>query len=183
MKTPPAAVVFDHNLLLWLGRIQRELAPYLIRHYIPVWRELWIPGMNARLSPGRRFEWTVPRDAEYRVHVSAGLARHPWFRDPIRTAIYKRPDSHRLIVRLPEPSANAPVEWMIDGTLVEMRPTIRLRRGQRVTATSQANVPIAVILLSTDDRLLFRQPPPGVTLEAETTRITHVPELGVRFEP
>jgi hypothetical protein len=40
-----------------------------------------------------------------------------------------------------------------------------------------------VILLSTNDRVLFRQPPPGVTLEAETTRITHVPELGARLAP
>jgi len=183
MREPPAAVVFDHNLLLWLGRIQRELAPYLIRHYIPVWRELWIPGMNARLAPGRRFEWTVPRDGEYRLHVSAGLARHPWFRDPIRTAIYKRPDSHRLIARLPETSAGAPLDWTVDGQPAQLGETVRLRRGQRIAATSRANVPVAVILLSTNDRVLFRQPPPGVTLEAETTRITHVPELGVRLEP
>ena len=31
-----------------LYTVQRELVPYFTRHYIPVWRELWMPAMNAR---------------------------------------------------------------------------------------------------------------------------------------
>ncbi|HYR27375.1 MAG TPA: hypothetical protein VEU30_02860, partial [Thermoanaerobaculia bacterium] len=35
---PPAAVVFDHNTHGWLEVAQRELAPFFVRHYTPVWR-------------------------------------------------------------------------------------------------------------------------------------------------
>ncbi|MFP5247746.1 MAG: hypothetical protein ACLGH0_13725, partial [Thermoanaerobaculia bacterium] len=32
---PPAAVVVDYNVLQWISSVQRELAPFFTRHYIP----------------------------------------------------------------------------------------------------------------------------------------------------
>ncbi|HEX2060182.1 MAG TPA: hypothetical protein VHK90_05540 [Thermoanaerobaculia bacterium] len=167
-EVAPAAVVFDHNVLLWIGTVQRELAPFFVRHYVPVWRELWVPGMNARLRPGGTFTWIVPRDGAYRVYVSAPLAGHPWFHDPLRAASYKRADAARLTFELPEPGPGA-VTFDADPS--------RLRAGQRLTAMNPSGSELAVFVLPANDRVLFRQPPPGATLEAETTRVTHVPRL------
>jgi hypothetical protein len=176
VNDPPAAVVFDHNLLVWLGRIQPELAPYFVRHYIPVWRELWIPAMNDRLRPGSTADWIVPRDGVYRVYTSPALARHPWFREPLAVGSYKGDDASRFTVVLPKPGAG-PIRF--SGFAGDR---VALRKGQRVTALNPSTQEIAVILLSTDDRVLFRAPPPGATLEAESTRVTHMPRLGVRIE-
>lgn len=173
VSNPPAAVVFDYNALRWVATVQRDLGPYLVRHYIPIWRELWIPAMNARVRPAGSVTWIVPRDGAYRVYVSARLARHPWFRTPLRVASYKQPDASRLTVRLPEPGP---------GPIVFDADVAHLKKGQRITASNPTGEELAVFLLSTDDRVLFRQPPPGATLEAETTRVTHLPVLGARIE-
>jgi hypothetical protein len=174
LRDAPAAVVFDYNALRWVATVQRDLAPELVRHYIPVWRELWVPAMNARLQPGASVTWRVPRDGAYRVYVSRGLAAHPWFRAPMRVAQYKAPDAARLTATLPEPGAG-PVVFNADVAM--------LKKGQSLTATNPSGEELAVILMSTGDRLLFRQPPPGATLEAEATRVTHVPQFGLKLEP
>ncbi|HEX6641582.1 MAG TPA: glycosyltransferase 87 family protein [Thermoanaerobaculia bacterium] len=167
-RDPPAAVVAEHNVLVWLATVQRELVPYFVHHYIPVWRELWVPAMNARLASGGSYEWIVPRDGGYRVYVSSALARHPWFRAPLGVTAYRRADAARLTVTLPPPG---------EGAIRFDRDVAQLRKGERITAFNPTNEAVAVILMSTDDRVLFRQPPPGVTLEGETTRITHVPDF------
>ena len=168
VERTPDAIVFDYNALLWVGTVQRELAPYFIRHYIPLWRELWMPGMNARIPAGRAFAWRVPRDGDYRVYVSAPLARHPWFRNPLAFVTYKKSDASKFTIELPEPGAG-PVQFSA--------PLAGLRQGTRLVATNTSDREVAVILLPTDDRLLFRQPEGGATLEGETTRVTHVPRL------
>jgi hypothetical protein len=181
VRNPPAAVVLDYNALLWLGNVQRELAPYFTSHYMPVWRELWVPAMNARIASGEGTRWSVPRSGMYRVYASERLARHPWFREPLRTAAYKRSDASRLTFALPDAGPGL-VQFRIDG-IAFAGEQVELQRGQSVTATNIGSAEVAVILLSSDDRVLFRQPPPGVTLEGETTRVTHVPQLGAHIEP
>lgn len=163
MSDPPAAVVFDHYALVWVATVQRELAPYLVRHYMPAWRNVWIPAMNAVVRPGRQAEWIVPRDGTYRVFASPELARHRWFRDPFNA--YKGPELQ--LRSMPQP----PLTFSAGP---------HLRKGQRLTVTSHATEPLGVILLPSNDTVLFRQPPEGASLEAETTRVTHVPHLGGR---
>ncbi|HEX6087542.1 MAG TPA: hypothetical protein VF266_23620, partial [Thermoanaerobaculia bacterium] len=156
---PPAAVVFDHYTLMWAGTVQRELAPYLVRHYMPVWRNLWLPAMNAVVMPGARVEFVVPRDGVYRLYASPELARHRWFRDPL--GAYR---GEPLTLRAtPQPLS------------ISAGPS--LKKGQRISVTSNAAEPLGVIMIAGGDRVLFRQPPDGASLEAETTRVTHVPNL------
>ncbi|MGZ8779278.1 MAG: hypothetical protein ACXW31_05095 [Thermoanaerobaculia bacterium] len=160
MSDPPAAVVFDHYALVWIATVQRELAPYLVRHYMPAWRNLWIPAMNAVVRPGQRVEWIVPRDGTYRVFASPELARHRWFRDPFLA--YKGEELRlRTTERPPLTFSAGP----------------HLRKGQLVSVTSHGSEPLGVILLPSNDTVLFRQPLEGVSLEAETPRVTHVPGL------
>jgi len=180
LDAPPAAVVFDHNALIWVVTVQREIGPYLVRHYIPVWRELWIPGMNARLAPGGTFGWVVPRDGTYRLFGSSALARHPWFRDPLRVASEKSEDAARFTTPLPPDGSGARI--VLNGRVVNGE-SVALRKGQRVAVVNTTATELGVVLLSSGDRVLFREPPPGVSLEAEATRVTHVPQIGATITP
>jgi hypothetical protein len=178
---PPAAIVFDHYALVWIVTVQRELAPFLVRHYIPVWRNLWIPAMNARLEPGATVQWIVPRDGTYRVFTSTELAKHRWFHDPLYVGAYDNADP-RVSARLPTPGLHG-VELYVDGARVEATDSIALRKHHGVAARNVSGEAVAVLLLSGNDTVLFRQPPAGATLEAATTRVTHVPRLGARIQP
>lgn len=180
LDAPPAAVVFDHNALIWVVTVQRDIGPYLVRHYIPVWRELWIPGMNARLRSGGTIGWVVPRDGTYRLFASAELARHPWFRDPLRVASDKSEDAARYTTRLPPDGRG--VTLVLNGRAVSGE-SVALRKGQRIAAVNTTGADLGVVLLAGRDRVLFRQPPPGVSLEAEATRVTHVPRMGATIAP
>lgn len=155
---PPAAIVFDHYTLVWIGTVQRELAADLVGNYMPVWRNLWIPALNAVVLPGQSVAWTVPRDGRYRLYASPELARHLWFRDPLRAYT----GAPLTLKSMPDPP-------------VSISAGPQLRKGQRIVLRSRGSEPLGVILISSEDAVLFRQPPTGVSLEAETTRVTHMP--------
>ncbi len=182
LREPPAVVVMDHSTYRWFG-VQRELAPYFVHHYIPVWRNLWVPALNTRLQPGSNLEWIVPRDGNYRLFASKSLARHSWFRFPLSVGTYERGDMHRLPVQLPAPAPNASLRWWIDRQPATVGSVVSLRKGQLIGVANEGPDVLAIILLPGSDTMLFRQPPPGTTLEAAFTRVTHVPDIGVRFQP
>lgn len=184
VRNPPGAVVGDYNALRWLARVQRELTPYFVRHYIPVVRNLWVPGLNALVRPGAATEWIVPRDGTYRLFASEAIGRHRWFRQPFMVASYEDNDSaSRSRLVLPPPAARPELAWSIDGQPAAVGATVALRKGERVLVVSHASAPLGVILLPGNDTVLFRSPIGGASLEAATTRITHVPQLGVRIVP
>ena len=182
MANPPALVVFDHNTHGWLAVAQPELTPFFVRHYTPLWRNLWIPGMNGIVT-GKPQGWVVPRDGVYRLFVSEALTGHAWFRYPLEiNAIEQRNARERFEVRLPQPAVDPRLQWWIDGAPVTAEATLALRKGQKVVASNRGQTPLAVFLLSGRDAVIFRQPPPGVTLEASSTRVTHIPRIGARLE-
>jgi hypothetical protein len=167
LDDPPAAVIADHNALVWLAA-DRGLQREVVRHYLPVWRNLWMPAMSARLEPGQTAEWRVPADGDYRLYASPRLASHPWFRTPLFVASYYERDAKRLELPLGTPAAHPELAW----------PAVtRLRKGERIAMTSRAAVPLGVLLVPGRDDLLFRQPPPGATLDASAPRVTHLPRL------
>jgi hypothetical protein len=185
LRDPPAAVVVDHSVLVWISIVQRELAPYFVRHYMPVWSNVWVPALNVRLRAERpRAQWVVPRDGTYRLFTSTALARHRWFRDPLYVAAeYTNRDAERLRVVLPPPAPRDDLRWWIDGQPAAIGASVVLRKGQRVGVEYSGAEPLVVILLPGNDTVLFRAPPPGATLEASTSRETHVPQFGARIEP
>lgn len=163
----PAAVIADRNALVWLSQ-DAPLRELIARHYLPVWRSLWIPAPNARIAPGQTVEWRVPADGDYRLFASPALAAHPWFRSPLFVGSYFEADAKRLELRLGVPRAHPELGW----------PAVaRLRKGQRIRMTSGASEPLGVMLVPSGDRVLFRQPPPNVTIDAAAPRVTHVPRL------
>lgn len=172
LANPPAALVSDRNAIVWLAQIQRELGPYFIRHYTPVWRSLWIPGMNALLQPGAEQRWLVPRDGEYRLYASAELSRHPWFRRPMYITAFDLPG---VELRLPPPGGPGTLQWFVDERPRTLAGIVVLKKGQRIRVRSTDARPLGVFLVNSDDPVIFRQPPAGVTLEAASPRVTHWP--------
>ncbi|HUP50036.1 MAG TPA: hypothetical protein VNA04_14725 [Thermoanaerobaculia bacterium] len=168
ISDPPAAVITDRNALVWL-RMHPDLAGYVVRHYLPLWRNLLLPGLSARIEPGSDALWIVPADGRYRVIVAPELAAHPWFRHPLA----QRVGSDVVL----EPLGAASLQWSVDGKAIEPADTIELRRGSRLTAVSAAAEPLGVFLLPGDEKVWFRQPPPDVTLDAEGPRQWHIPVI------
>ncbi len=147
---PPAVVITDYRLLLYLQLFPR-LASYTARHYVPMYRNLWIPGMTATIGPTPlRVVWTAPRSGRYDVWASDLLAKHPWFRRPFEYVMTTGARSELFEIplqRLP-PFSAASLEWRVDGQLVA--PGVRsfdLKKGARVELTAHAPVAAGVLLV------------------------------------
>jgi len=70
---PPAAVMADLPTRRWLV-LHPEQLDFVRRHYLPRWPELWLPAMNAVLTPSSpRAQFVVPVDAMYLVRASGPI--------------------------------------------------------------------------------------------------------------
>jgi len=54
LRDPPAEVVADYTVDNWLA-LHRPFAGFILTHYLPLWREIWLPGMSARVTPLQDF--------------------------------------------------------------------------------------------------------------------------------
>ena len=174
LRDPPAAVIADYDVRKWLA-IHRPFGEFIVTHYLPLWREIWLPGMSARLTPfAPAARWIVLADGTYDVYASTHLASHPWYRQPLD---FERP----LWSGVPPPSPadrGAQIEWRVDGAPVSAAATLTLRRGQRLEAISHEPLPVGIMLIMSGNELAFCQPPRGTTLEASDPPRWHVPDLG-----
>jgi hypothetical protein len=174
LRDPPAAVIADYDVRRWLV-MHRPFAGFIVSHYLPLWRELWLPGISARLTPDApAARWIVLAGGTYDVYASTRLASHPWYRQPLQM-------EHPLWRGVLPPSPadrDARVEWLVDGIPIISSPALTLRRGQRLEAISRQSLPIGIMLVGSQNELAFCQPPPGITLEASEPPHWHVPDLG-----
>ncbi|MGH9423238.1 MAG: hypothetical protein ACRD3J_24900, partial [Thermoanaerobaculia bacterium] len=174
LRDPPAVVVSDYDARKWLAAHQK-FGEFVVTNYLPLWREIWLPGMNARLTPAApAAHWIVLASGTYDVYASTRLAAHPWYRQPL--------DFERAIWQnVPPPSPadrDARVDWFVDGVSVPSAPSLVLRRGQRLDAISREPVPAGIMLFNSRNELAFCQPPRGTTLEASAMPYWHLPDLG-----
>ncbi|HSP33284.1 MAG TPA: hypothetical protein VLU46_03090 [Thermoanaerobaculia bacterium] len=169
---PPQAVITDRNCAVWLA-MHPDLGSYVVRHYVPLWRNLWLPALNARLDAMHgAAQWVAPVDGDYRVIASPALAEHPWFAHPFAYRIAK-PE-----IDATQPGAVADMIWYVNRQPAAVfRGRLRLKKGDVVNVISMLREPIGIFLLPGNEPLWFRQPPPGVTLDSEAARVTHVPDL------
>ncbi len=131
---PPAAVIADYRLRLYLESFP-ELARSVTQHYVPLYRNLWLPGMTARLTRPSRVAWVAPRAGAYDVWASEALATHPWLTNPLQYASIQGPLAPRYVIPLQHlpPLPGDALQWRVDG--VEQPRGIRtlaLRKGARV---------------------------------------------------
>jgi hypothetical protein len=168
MSDPPAAVITDRNAVVWLASTP-QLGSYVARHYVPLFRNLWMPGMSARLDPGSTAEWIVPATARYRLVASLPLAGHSW---------WSRPFALHSPVELRDGNGAAGVTLTVNGSAVDASRPLDLRHGHRLRAASTSSEPLGVFIVPGDETSWFRQPPPDVTIDAEGPRSWHWPVLG-----
>jgi hypothetical protein len=147
---PPAAIIADYRLLLYLQLFPR-LQAYALRHYVPVYRNLWVPGMTAMIGPSpRRYIWTSPRSGRYDVYVSDLLAKHPWFTRPVEYVTTIGPRAAQLEIplqRLPRYDASR-LQWTVDGTALPSGTTmLQLRKGARVEVVGSGPAPAGLLLV------------------------------------
>ena len=167
MSDPPSAVITDRNAVVWLASTP-QLGSYVARHYLPLLRNLWLPGMSARLDPGGAAEWVVPATGRYRLVASPSFAGHSWWKTPFGL--------HSPV----ELSGGSPagLTLTVNGSPIDAGQPLELRHGQRLRASSTTAEPLGVFIVAGDEKAWFRQPPPDVTIDAEGPRSWHWPALG-----
>lgn len=148
-SNPPAAIVADYRLRLYLESFP-EVARYATQHYVPLYRNLWLPGMTARLERPSRVVWIAPRAGAYDVWGSESLATHPWLVNPLQYASIQGPLAPRYVIplrRLP-PLAPDALQWSVDG-VAQPRGirTLALQKGSRVELTANVARPAGVMLV------------------------------------
>lgn len=147
---PPGAIIYDYRLALYLRGFP-AVAHYATRHYVPVYRNLWIPGMAAIVEPKRsRVIWFAPRAGTYESWASEVLATHPWFTTPLDYAAVEGPLATRYAIplqRLP-PVASDSLLWIVDGVPQPRGTrTLALRQGSRVELISTAPRRTGILLV------------------------------------
>ncbi len=172
---PPAAVITDRNAAVWLAQ-HRELGAFVAHHYLPFWRNLWLPALSARLDPAHSVaQWYAPADGAYRLFISPALAAHPWLQHPLA---YGLSPAGSLQVGLPESVPN--LLWYVNNRpAAPLRGVLNLHRRDAVTVVSVDQQRLGVFLIPGTDTRWFRQPPAGVTLDSEGPRTTHLPDMNV----
>jgi len=147
---PPAAIIADYRLMLHLHLFPR-LQAYTLRHYVPVYRNLWVPGLTATIGPApQRFIWTSPRAGRYDVRVSDLLAKHPWFSRPldyVATTGARAPLLEIPLQRLP-PYEAASFQWKVDGRVLPPGTRVLdLDKGSHVELIASAPAIAGVLLV------------------------------------
>jgi hypothetical protein len=174
MSDPPAAVIADFQARAWLNDHPR-LKSFVVTHYLPRWPELWLPAMNARLTPASTStDWIVPADGLYRIFAAPSLAAHPWFHGGGQAEVWL-PAAPIII--------GATLRWSLNGVAREAAGgVLELRRNDRLRVMAATPQPLGIFLVPGDDQRLFRQPQPGVTLDSLALRTTHLPSFAP-FDP
>ena len=157
---PPAAVIFDYRLGVYLEQFPR-LASYLTRNYVPWYRNLWLPGLSAPFERGvTRLEWVVPRSGEYDLYASELLAGHPWFSRPLVYARVTGPRALQFAIPLTKlpPLPPGAIRMTAAGREIDPTKPIVLQRGTRLTIDVTWNHEGALLLVPHGIELLGRAP-------------------------
>jgi len=135
VRNPPAAIVFNYRVYNWLAAFP-DVRQYALHHYVPLYRNLWLPGLSAPLAQGTtRIQWSAAADGRYEIWASPLLARHPWIARPMEYGLIEGPDAAQMAIplaRLPRVDAGA-LQWFVDGVAQPRgTTTLTLRKGSRV---------------------------------------------------
>ncbi|HYC90160.1 MAG TPA: hypothetical protein VEO54_13175 [Thermoanaerobaculia bacterium] len=152
---PPAAILWNLRMQRWFEIFPRTGA-FATRNYVPLTRDLWVPGLTATLPPGRAFTWTAHAAGTYTLYASEPLARHPWLTQPLQYAAIQGPPATRYAIPLRQ-LPRARVRWSVDGLPVSGT-TVQLRKGARVSVASEEARVIGVMLVPADVAVLCVAP-------------------------
>ncbi|MFL6247947.1 MAG: hypothetical protein ACJ74H_18130, partial [Thermoanaerobaculia bacterium] len=129
----------DYRLALYLRDFPR-VAEYATKHYVPVYRNLWVPGMAAI---GGKVAWIAPRAGTYEIWASEALLTHPWFTKPLEYAAVDGPLATRYVIPLAQLPPTV-VDVTVDGVR-QRGHTLTLRQGSRVELVSARRTGILLV--------------------------------------
>jgi hypothetical protein len=160
---PPGAIVYNLRIHYWMLTFPR-LAAYVYRHYVPLHRNLWIPGLSTAIGPDgptvRR--WIVPKSGRYAIWSSEFLAYHPWFARPLDYGLIEGEGAAELEIplrRLPPLPPDA-LQWRVDGAPVAPGTiTLDLRAGSRLELSGMTARPAGVFVVPAGVETLCTAPP------------------------
>jgi len=156
LARPPAVVVYTMRVHYWFLEYPR-LGAYVFRHYLPIYRNLWVPGLTAAVGPDdRRAVWIVPKTGRYDIHASTLLARHPWIMRPVDYGFMEGPDLEIPLDRLP-PLEEESLQWRVDGVSVSGK-TLALKQGSRVQLDYRGTEPAGVLVVPAGTATLCAAP-------------------------
>ncbi|MDQ3281274.1 MAG: hypothetical protein M3Q69_07655 [Acidobacteriota bacterium] len=145
---PPAAIVADYRLRLYLQNFP-DVTRFATRHYVPLLRNLWVPGLAVEIGPQpARVQWIAPRAGQYDVYASAAAAGHPWFRVPLRFADSATSERFAIPLKQLPPLGSGTLRWRVDGVAQpENVDMLTLRRGAKVELEATPGVAAGVFLV------------------------------------
>ncbi|HEX6087853.1 MAG TPA: hypothetical protein VF266_25195, partial [Thermoanaerobaculia bacterium] len=152
---PPAAIIWNLRMQRWF-EIFPKTAAFATRNYVPLTRDLWVPGLSATLPPGRAFTWTAHAAGTFTLYASEPLARHPWLTQPLQYAAIQGPQATRYAIPLRQ-LPRARVRWSVDDLPVSGL-TVELKKGARVSVASEETRAIGVLLVPADVAVLCVAP-------------------------
>jgi hypothetical protein len=147
-SNPPAAIIFNLRMKLWFD-IFPESGRYAVRHYVPLTRDLWVPGMSTILAPGQPYQWVAPAGGRFTLWSGEPLVRHPWLVRPAEFASLQGPQAARFAIPLQRLPAAPRVTWAVDGVPMTGR-TVDLKKGSRVIIVSGETQPVGALLVPAD---------------------------------
>jgi len=160
---PPGAILYGIRMANWL-REWPELGRHAVTHYLPVYPNLWLPGLSGVLAPSNAHcEWTVPVTAQYRILASQALAGHPWFRAPWALAIPSQTRSSTWTITTGEFQSShlEDLSWSVNGReAMAGEARLDLHAGDHLELAGRPGMTLGVMVVPMNRARLF-QPVPG----------------------
>jgi hypothetical protein len=158
LQAPPAAIIHSVRIRFWFLQYP-DAGLHVVHHYVPLYRDLWIPGLSGMIERGQRAHWIAPRAGRYRLVASELLPKHPWFFNPLNYAIVAGSDATDYEVelgKLPQID-HRQLTLIVDGVPVAT-PVFQLKKDSRVSLQSDHAQPIGVLIVPDDVTTLFISP-------------------------
>jgi hypothetical protein len=147
---PPAAILYGLRVQPWLDEFP-DTAAWSFRHYVPLYRDLWIPGLGSRIEPRpMKVAWLAPKAGRYEIFASELLARHPWLTRPQEYLLMQGTtlEGMQIPLRSLPPMSDDAFQWTVDGQPIAPGTRIlTLRKGSRVELVVDSPVAAGVLVV------------------------------------
>ncbi len=164
---PPGAIVYGMRMKYWFDSFPETLM-WSRHHYVPLYRDLWIPSLSSIVEPRpMTIVWRAPAAGRYRIYSSELLARHPWLTRPDEYLAMQGEtlDQMRIPLRdLPRMNDEA-MQWFVDGrAILQGVEVLTLAKGSRVELRANVRVRGGVLVVPDDVTMLCLPAPENFIL-------------------